>query len=73
MDLVACKCAKCDTKLGSFINLWTQIGKRYLTPVAYNNADESLRVTTAGEVRLGIADTLVNGWYVLRMSDQSAA
>ncbi|POR31287.1 Uncharacterized protein TPAR_08541 [Tolypocladium paradoxum] len=60
MDLVTCKCANCDAKLGSLVNLWTQIGKKYLTPAAQSE-DEQFRVSSSGSIRQGDADTLVGG------------
>lgn len=63
MDLVVCKCAGCDAKLGRLVNLWTQIGKKYLTPATRASDDGQFRVSTSGAVRQGDADTLVGGWY----------
>lgn len=63
MDRVTCKCAKCDAKLGSAVNLWTQIGKKYITPVE-STAYDKFSVTTSGAIRSGDPDTLVAGWYV---------
>lgn len=64
MDLVAVKCAKCDAKLGSLVNLWTQIGKKYITPVAYvEEKGDADKITATGAVRVGDAETLVEGWY----------
>ncbi|RFU75608.1 hypothetical protein TARUN_6668 [Trichoderma arundinaceum] len=62
MDLVAVRCAKCDSKLGSLVNLWTQIGKKYITPVAHaeENGDAD-KISATGAVRIGDADTLVEG------------
>lgn len=62
MDLITCKCAKCDTRLGSLLNRWGQIGKKYLTPLAWTG-DEKLAVSASGTIRSGDADTLVGGWY----------
>ncbi|KAH6604762.1 hypothetical protein Trco_006469 [Trichoderma cornu-damae] len=62
MDLVAMRCAKCDSKLGSLVNLWTQIGKKYITPVAYvEEKGEADKIAATGAVRIGDADTLVEG------------
>ncbi|KAL7894711.1 hypothetical protein HDV63DRAFT_396627 [Trichoderma sp. SZMC 28014] len=62
MDLVAVRCAKCDSKLGNLANLWTQIGKKYITPVAHaeDKADAD-KISATGAVRIGDADTLVEG------------
>lgn len=64
MDLVAVRCAKCDSRLGNLANLWTQIGKKYITPVAHaeEKADAD-KISATGAVRIGDADTLVEGWY----------
>ncbi|KAL7788648.1 hypothetical protein V8C37DRAFT_411597 [Trichoderma ceciliae] len=62
MDLVAIRCAKCDSKLGSLVNLWTQIGKKYITPVAYVEQEgDADKIAATGAVRIGDADTLVEG------------
>ena len=65
MDLVAVRCAKCDATLGTLVNLWTQIGKKYITPVAYveDKAEADNKITATGAVRIGDAGTLVEGWY----------
>lgn len=64
MDLVAVRCAKCDSKLGNLVNLWTQIGKKYITPVAYvEDKSETDKIAATGAVRIGDAGTLVEGWY----------
>ncbi|KAM0457753.1 hypothetical protein ACHAPV_006649 [Trichoderma viride] len=62
MDLVAVRCAKCDSRLGNLANLWTQIGKKYITPVAHaeEKADAD-KISATGAVRIGDADTLVEG------------
>ncbi|PTB69908.1 hypothetical protein BBK36DRAFT_1166125 [Trichoderma citrinoviride] len=63
MDLVAVRCAKCDATLGTLVNLWTQIGKKYITPVAYveDKAEADNKITATGAVRIGDAGTLVEG------------
>ncbi|KJZ76537.1 hypothetical protein HIM_03873 [Hirsutella minnesotensis 3608] len=60
MDLVVCKCAKCDFTLGSILNLWIQIGKKYITPVTQME-DAPFKLSTAGVIREGEPDTLVSG------------
>lgn len=62
MDLVSCRCAKCDAKLGAVTNAWSQIGKKYLTPVAASAVDSTFVVSTSGTIRSGYPDTLVGGW-----------
>ncbi|KND90263.1 hypothetical protein TOPH_05144 [Tolypocladium ophioglossoides CBS 100239] len=61
MDLVTCKCANCDAKLGCVDNLWTQIGKKYLTSATHAEDQEQFRISTSGSIRQGDADTLVGG------------
>lgn len=64
MDLVVVRCAKCDSKLGNLVNSWTQIGKKYITPVAYaEEKGDADKISPTGTVRLGDAGTLVEGWY----------
>ncbi|KAM4059559.1 hypothetical protein HRG_011615 [Hirsutella rhossiliensis] len=61
MDRVVCKCAKCDAILGSLINLWLQLGKKYITPLTHAQDDDPFPIATSGLVRQGDADTLVGG------------
>ncbi|KAL7807843.1 hypothetical protein V8C26DRAFT_423703 [Trichoderma gracile] len=62
MDIVAVRCAKCDSTLGTLVNLWTQIGKKYITPVAYvEDKAEADKIAATGAVRSGDAGTLVEG------------
>ncbi|KYK55466.1 hypothetical protein DCS_07429 [Drechmeria coniospora] len=60
-ERVACKCASCDDNLGTLVNLWTQLGKNYLTPRTHAGAVDSFRISTPGAIRLGDAGTLVDG------------
>lgn len=58
------RCAKCDSTLGTLVNLWTQIGKKYITPVAYvEDKAEADKIAATGAVRTGDVGTLVEGWY----------
>ncbi|KAL6878609.1 hypothetical protein J3F83DRAFT_758491 [Trichoderma novae-zelandiae] len=62
MDPIAVRCAQCDATLGTLVNLWTQIGKKYITPVAYvEDKAEADKIAATGAVRVGDADTLVEG------------
>ncbi|KAL6879389.1 hypothetical protein HDV57DRAFT_509907 [Trichoderma longibrachiatum] len=62
MDLVAVRCAKCDSTLTTIVNLWTQIGKKYITPVAYvEGKAEADKIAATGTVRVGDGGTLVEG------------
>ncbi|KOS20560.1 hypothetical protein ESCO_005550 [Escovopsis weberi] len=62
MDLVLLKCAKCRAKIGRLPNLWTQIGRKYITQAGDardGHPSPSLRVEAAGSVR---------GQIIFRMS-----
>ncbi|KAL7810531.1 hypothetical protein V8C44DRAFT_350113 [Trichoderma aethiopicum] len=62
MDLVAVRCAKCDSTLTTLVNFWTQIGKKYITPVAYvEDKAEADKIAATGTVRVGDGGTLVEG------------
>ena len=61
METLIGKCSQCDSELGRFINLWTQIGKSYVTPIVA--PDERDTITTKGPTRVGDENTLVSGWY----------
>ena len=62
MDLVTCKCISCDARLGIVINLWVQIGKKYLALVLNPEYQETLQISTLSATRVGEADTVVGGW-----------
>ena len=62
METLICKCSQCNTKLGRFVNLWTQVGKSYVTPIVA--PDESRTISTKGPTRVGDQNTLVSGWYI---------
>ncbi|KAK3330873.1 hypothetical protein B0H66DRAFT_77801 [Apodospora peruviana] len=59
MDKVLSHCNNCHSTIGQFMNLWTQIGKSYFSPVVEPNSD--LEVDCQGTVRLGETGTLVEG------------
>ncbi|KAL7958211.1 hypothetical protein V8C34DRAFT_314306 [Trichoderma compactum] len=62
MDQVAVKCTKCGSELGILPNLWTQIGKKYITPITHvEDKSEADKITTTGAIRIGDADTIVEG------------
>lgn len=61
MEKLIGKCSQCSTELGRFVNLWTQIGKSYVTPIV--TPDESRTIITKGPTRVGDENTLVSGWY----------
>ncbi|KAI1504355.1 hypothetical protein F5X99DRAFT_36806 [Biscogniauxia marginata] len=59
MEQVFCSCIKCNQRLSQFLNLWTKIGKSYISPIV--QAEVPLNVVASGEVRLGEAQTVVVG------------
>jgi regulator of replication initiation timing len=60
METVFCECKKCDAPIGRFVNLWTQIGKSYFSPVV--EPEDDLAVGGQGAVRIGERGTLVEEW-----------
>ncbi|KAI1075803.1 hypothetical protein F5B20DRAFT_373895 [Whalleya microplaca] len=58
MQQVACACMKCKRHLGELLNLWTQIGKSYISPIV--PSETGLRITPSGSARLGDKQTLVD-------------
>ncbi|KKP01116.1 hypothetical protein THAR02_06785 [Trichoderma harzianum] len=62
MDQVAVRCTKCGSELKILANLWTQIGKKYITPVTYvEDKNEADKITATGAIRIGDAGTIVEG------------
>lgn len=58
------RCAKCGLELKILANLWTQIGKKYITPVTHvEDKSEADKIAATGAIRIGDANTLVEGWY----------
>ena len=60
MEQVTCSCTKCGRDLGEFANIWTQIGKSYVSPVGGD--DGNAKVENRGSVRVGDKETLVGDW-----------
>lgn len=60
MDTIVCRCKKCGSEVGEFINLWTQVGKSYVSPVI--EPDEGPAILSRGAVRVGERGTLVEEW-----------
>jgi hypothetical protein len=60
METVFCECKKCDAPIGRFVNLWTQIGKSYFSPVV--EPEDDLAVRRQGAARIGERGTLVEEW-----------
>jgi hypothetical protein len=63
METVFCECKKCDAPIGRFVNLWTQIGKSYFSPVV--EPEDDLAIKCKGAVRIGERGTLVEEWSAL--------
>ncbi|KAK0730754.1 hypothetical protein B0H67DRAFT_639216 [Lasiosphaeris hirsuta] len=57
MESVYCNCKKCDATVGLFINLWTQIGKTYFSPII--DPEDNLAILCQGAIRVGERGTLV--------------
>ncbi|KAK1827208.1 hypothetical protein QBC39DRAFT_267529 [Podospora conica] len=57
MESVYCNCKQCSATIGLFVNLWTQIGKSYFSPVIA--PDDSPAVLREGASRMGEKGTLV--------------
>ncbi|KAK1671178.1 hypothetical protein BDP55DRAFT_298028 [Colletotrichum godetiae] len=57
MEIIQCKCARCQTKLASFFNLWTQIGKSYFSPTI--EAQGNTKIIAKEPTRIGEAGYLV--------------
>ena len=53
-------CRKCSATIGLFVNLWTQIGKSYFSPLI--DPEDELAVRSEGAVRIGEQGTLVEEW-----------
>jgi len=60
MELVYCNCKNCNATVGLFLNLWTQIGKSYFSPII--DPDGELAITYSGAIRVGERGTLVAEW-----------
>ncbi|KAM0330054.1 hypothetical protein ACHAQA_004225 [Verticillium albo-atrum] len=57
MEQIHCQCVSCDTLLAIFVNVWTQIGKGYCSPVV--DAEYGDNLTVQGSKRDGEPGTLV--------------
>ncbi|KAI0448523.1 hypothetical protein F5B21DRAFT_105281 [Xylaria acuta] len=56
METVTACCSQCEHRLGSLLNLWAQIGKRYISPVVH-----ALDISPEGAVQQGETGTIVAG------------
>ncbi|KAI0600883.1 hypothetical protein F4775DRAFT_582460 [Biscogniauxia sp. FL1348] len=59
MEQVSCSCVKCNQCLSQFPNLWTKIGKGYISPIV--QVEGPLNIAASNETRLGETQTLVDG------------
>ncbi|KAI1488257.1 hypothetical protein F5X96DRAFT_671862 [Biscogniauxia mediterranea] len=59
MEQISCSCVKCNQCLSQFPNLWTKIGKGYISPIV--QAEGPLNIVASSEIRLGETQTLVDG------------
>ncbi|KAI1757095.1 hypothetical protein F4782DRAFT_214168 [Xylaria castorea] len=62
METVTTCCSQCQHRLGSLLNLWTQIGKRYISPVVQTT--HALDISPDGVIRLGEIGTIVDNCRV---------
>jgi hypothetical protein len=60
MERVICRCNSCRDSLATLVNLWTRIGKTYISPIIRPTA--GLNAEFYGQVREGEAATLVERW-----------
>lgn len=63
METATAYCSQCEHRLGSLLNLWTQIGKKYISPVVQTAL--ALDISSEGVIRQGDIGTVVDGWYDL--------
>ncbi|OIW35589.1 hypothetical protein CONLIGDRAFT_63525 [Coniochaeta ligniaria NRRL 30616] len=59
METVTFTCKTCDSSIGEFANLWTQIGKSYFSPIVDPQRGPDIR--SHGPLRSGEKGTLVEG------------
>ncbi|RYC60624.1 hypothetical protein CHU98_g5577 [Xylaria longipes] len=69
METVTTCCSQCEHRLGSLVNLWTQIGKRYISPVV--QPAHALGISPEGIVRQGEIGTIVDSWGQLLLRASS--
>ncbi|KAI0466458.1 hypothetical protein F4859DRAFT_302345 [Xylaria cf. heliscus] len=61
METVITCCSQCEHRLGSLLNLWTQIGKRYVSPVVTTH---TLDISAEGVIHQGEVGTIVDNCRV---------
>ncbi|KAI0970299.1 hypothetical protein F4678DRAFT_436414 [Xylaria arbuscula] len=57
METISIFCSQCDHRIGALLNLWTQIGKGYISPVVQSGA--ALDISHQGVVQDGEKGTIV--------------
>ncbi|KAI0442109.1 hypothetical protein F4803DRAFT_384201 [Xylaria telfairii] len=62
METVTACCSQCEHRLGSLLNLWTQIGNTYISPVVQHAL--ALDISSEGVIRHGEIGTIVDGCRV---------
>ncbi|KAI1828607.1 hypothetical protein F4861DRAFT_10925 [Xylaria intraflava] len=62
MDSVVTSCSQCNHCLAVLLNLWTQIGKSYISPAI--QTDDAFDIRTAGTIRQGEKGTIVDSCHV---------
>ncbi|KAJ3563568.1 hypothetical protein NPX13_g8150 [Xylaria arbuscula] len=62
MDIASISCSQCHHDLGTLLNLWTQIGKSYISPVVHTCT--ALDVTPDGAIKHGEKGTIVENCRV---------
>ncbi|KAF2968279.1 hypothetical protein GQX73_g5353 [Xylaria multiplex] len=69
METVVACCGQCDHHLGTLLNLWTQIGECYISPVVA--AKVALDVGSDGAVHQGKKGTIIYNWGQLLLRTSS--
>ncbi|KAI0817794.1 hypothetical protein GGR55DRAFT_40125 [Xylaria sp. FL0064] len=62
METVSISCSRCNHHLGALLNLWTQIGKGYISPIV--QAELPLDMRTEGAIQRGEKGTIVHNCRV---------
>ncbi|KAI0433667.1 hypothetical protein F5Y09DRAFT_350962 [Xylaria sp. FL1042] len=62
METVSIFCSRCDHRFGALLNLWTQIGKGYISPIV--QAEIPLDISPGGAIQDGEKGTIVDNCRV---------
>ncbi|KAI2636136.1 hypothetical protein GGS21DRAFT_543051 [Xylaria nigripes] len=60
MESVVAYCSQCDHCLASLLNIWTQIGKSYVSPII--QGEDVFDIKPEGAIRQGENGTIVDSW-----------